>query len=67
METSRDECDYWLLQSDSGTMGSYRVRRVYPSILRKPTLLRKNAFADVAVVVSVFLVSQERWHSSRRP
>jgi hypothetical protein len=27
-------------------MGSYRVRRVYPSTLRKPILLRKNAFAD---------------------
>jgi hypothetical protein len=31
-------------------MGSYRVRRVYPSILRKPTLLRKNAFADVSLL-----------------
>ena len=47
METSRDERDYGLLQSDSGATGSYRVRRVYPSTLINATLLRKNAFADV--------------------
>ena len=43
---SRDERDYELLQSDSGATGRYRVRWVYPSTLRNPTLLHKNAFAD---------------------
>ena len=49
---SRDERDYELLQSDSGATGRYRVRRVYPSTLRNPTLLRKNAFADVGITKS---------------